>query len=182
MRALGRIKTAVIGPATAERLASFGLSSDILPESYRAESVVAAFADIDLKGARILLPRAAEARPVLPVELGRMGAKVDEVAAYRTVPDESGREALLAALEDGGIDMVTFTSSSTVRNFKALLPAERAESLMRNVTVASIGPITSQTAAELGFRVDLDADPYTIEGLVDAILAHYAAKRPKAGV
>ena len=182
VRALGCIKTAVIGPATAERLASFGLSSDILPESYRAESVVAAFADIDLKGARILLPRAAEARPVLPVELGRMGAKVDEVAAYRTVPDESGREALLAALEDGGIDMVTFTSSSTVRNFNALLSAERAETLMRNVTVASIGPITSQTAAELGFRVDLDADPYTIEGLVEAILAHYAAKRPKAGV
>ena len=153
-----------------------------MPESYRAESVVAAFANIDLKRARILLPRAAEARPVLPVELGHMGAKVDEVAAYRTVPDESGREALMAALQDGEIDMVTFTSSSTVRNFKALLPADRADALMRTVTVASIGPITSQTAGELGFRVDLNADPYTIEGLVDAILAHYTAQRPKRAV
>ncbi len=173
-RALGQVRTAVIGPATAQRLAAFGLSSDIVPASFRAESVVAAFGDLDLRGARVLLPRAAEARPVLPLELGRMGARVDEVAAYRTVPDENGRAALLEALENGGIDMVTFTSSSTVRNFKALLPAHRVQALMAGVTVASIGPITSQTAAELGLRVDLTAETYTIDGLVEAILAHCA--------
>ena len=176
VRALGRVKTAVIGPATAQRLAAFGLSSDIVPESYRAESVVAAFAGVDLGGTRILLPRAAEARPVLPVELTRMGAAVDEVAVYRTVPDDSGRQDLVTALENGRIDMVTFTSSSTVRHFKALLPADRAAALMAGVTVASIGPITSQTAAELGFTVDLTAAVYTIEGLVEAIVAHHRIK------
>ncbi len=179
VRALGRIKTAVIGPATAQRLADFGLSSDIVPQSYHAESVAEAFEGLDLHGVRVLLPRAAEARPVLPEALARMGAAVDEVVAYRTVPDESGRESLLAALENGQVDMVTFTSSSTVRNFKALLPAAQAADLMHGVTVASIGPITSQTAGELGLQVDLTAATYTIEGLVAAILDHFRIPQDK---
>ncbi|MBW1646540.1 MAG: uroporphyrinogen-III C-methyltransferase [Deltaproteobacteria bacterium] len=173
VRRLGHLRTAVIGPATAARLADFGICSDIVPESYRAESVVHAFADQDLDGARILLPRAAEARPVLPEELSRMGATVDEIPVYRTVPDDSGRQALVTALEKQAIDMVTFTSSSTVRNFKALLPEERFEALMTGVTVASIGPITSETAAGLGFHVDLSAATFTIDGLVAEIVAHY---------
>ena len=174
VRRLGQLRTAVIGPATGARLADFGICSDIVPESYRAESVVDAFAGQDLDGARILLPRAAEARAVLPAELSRMGATVDEIAAYRTVPDDSGRQALVAALEKRAIDMVTFTSSSTVRNFKALLPGNRFEELMAGVTVASIGPITSETAAGLGFHVDLTAAAFTIEGLVTEIVAYYA--------
>ena len=103
-----------------------------------------------------------------------MGARVDEIAAYRTVPDDSGRQALVAALEKQAIDMVTFTSSSTVRNFKALLPGNRFEALMAGVTVASIGPITSETAADLGFHVDLTAAAFTIEGLVTEIVAYYS--------
>ncbi|MDY0312472.1 MAG: uroporphyrinogen-III C-methyltransferase [Desulfobacterales bacterium] len=174
VRRLGHLRTAVIGPATAARLADFGICSDIVPESYRAESVVDAFAHQDLSGARILLPRAAEARPVLPEELSRLGARVDEIPVYHTVPDDSGRRALVAALEKQTIDMVTFTSSSTVRNFKALLPADRFEALMAGVTVASIGPITSETAAGLGFHVDLSAATFTIEGLVTEIVAHYS--------
>ncbi|MDD3993119.1 MAG: uroporphyrinogen-III synthase, partial [Desulfobacteraceae bacterium] len=118
--------------------------------------------------------RAAEARPVLPEELSRLGARVDEIPVYHTVPDDSGRRALVAALEKQTIDMVTFTSSSTVRNFKALLPAGRFEALMAGVTVASIGPITSETAADLGFHVDLSAATFTIEGLVTEIVAHYS--------
>ena len=174
VRCLGHLRTAVIGPATAARLADFGIRSDIIPESYRAESVVAAFAGQDLNGVRILLPRAAEARPVLPEELSKRGATVDEIPVYQTVPDDSGRQALVAALEKQAIDMVTFTSSSTVRNFKALLPEERFEALMAGVTVASIGPITSETAAGLGFQVDMTAETFTIEGLVAEIVAYYS--------
>ncbi|MGD9876493.1 uroporphyrinogen-III C-methyltransferase [Desulfococcus sp.] len=174
VRALHRLRTACIGPVTARTLMGFGLKTDILPENYRAESVVDAFRNENIKGCRILLPRAMEARPVLPVELTRMGATVDEVTAYRTVQARENAEQLVAKLKSGAIDMVTFTSSSTVRNFKALLPEEEPLARMMNgVTVASIGPITSDTARELGFTVDVTASTYTIPGLCDAILAHY---------
>ncbi len=172
VRALGHFKTAAIGPATAERLRSFGLNSDIIPKTYRAESVVEAFAPLAIKGVNILLPRAMEARSVLPEELTRMGAIVNEVTAYETHRVENGGPALIEGLEAGSIDMVTFTSSSTVKNFHRLLPEDRLQVLMEKVTVASIGPITSQTAKELGFRVDIEAEAFTIKGLVEKILAH----------
>ncbi len=171
-RALGHLKTASIGPATAKRLKSWGLSSDIVPKNYRAESVVEAFATIPLQGVKVLLPRAMEARSVLPVELTRMGAMVNEVTAYETRQVKDAGDALVADLEAGTIDMVTFTSSSTVKNFQRLLPADRIERLMETVTVASIGPITSQTARDLGFKVAIEAQSYTILGLVQAILDH----------
>ncbi len=174
VRSLHRLRTACIGPVTAETLLGYGIRTDILPESYRAESVVEAFRSVDVSGRRILLPRAREARPVLPVELTRMGAAVDEVAAYQTVQARENAAQLVDELQSGGIDMVTFTSSSTVRNFKALLPRdEPLEQLMNGVAVASIGPITSDTARELGFHVDITASDYTIPGLCEAILAHY---------
>jgi uroporphyrinogen III methyltransferase/synthase len=170
VRALGRIKTAAIGPATAERLLAQGLKSDIIPKTYRAESVVEAFAEEQLAGSRILLPRAKEARSVLPVELTRMGAKVDEITVYETWQSRENAEDLFARLDKETVDMVTFTSSSTVKNFHALLPPDRAESLMQGVVVTSIGPITSQTARDLGFSVDVEAETYTIPGLVQAIV------------
>lgn len=172
VRALGHLKTATIGPATAERLRARGLKSDIIPQSYRAESVVEAFAAVPVKGRRILLPRAREARSVLPVELTRMGATVDEVTAYETRHVDDGATELTARLEAGTIDMVTFTSSSTVKNFCRLLPPDRIHRLMADVTVASIGPITSQTAREMGLSVNLEAAAYTIDGLVQAILGN----------
>jgi uroporphyrinogen III methyltransferase/synthase len=174
VRALGHIKTATIGPATAHRLQARGLKSDIVPESYRAESVVDAFAATPVKGSRILLPRAKEARSVLPVELTRMGATVDEVTVYETRRVEDNAAELIARLEDGTIDMVTFTSSSTVKNFHRLLPPDRVRDLMDGVTVASIGPITSETARDLGLSVTMEAQTYTIPGLIQAILGHQA--------
>jgi uroporphyrinogen III methyltransferase/synthase len=178
VRAMGHIKTAVIGPATAERLGAWGLKSDIVPHSYRAESVVAAFADMPLQGRRVLLPRAKTARSVLPVELTRLGATVDEVTAYETRQVDDNAAQMLEYLADGTIDMVTFTSSSTVKNFHRLLPAERIDELMANVAVASIGPITSQTARDLGLAVTIEADAFTVPGLVRAILAHHQAQHP----
>jgi uroporphyrinogen III methyltransferase/synthase len=170
VRALGHMKTATIGPATADRLKAWGLRSDIIPQSYRAESVVDAFARTPVEARKVLLPRAKEARSVLPVELTRMGAFVDEVTVYETRQVKDGADALIARLDAGTIDMVTFTSSSTVRNFYRLLPPERVDRLMEGVTVASIGPITSQTARELGLAVNIEAETYTIPGLIHAIL------------
>ena len=173
VRALNHICTAAIGPATAKRLLDFGLKSDIVPETYRAESVVEAFSREEIKNKKILLPRAKEARPVLPVELTKMGAEVDEVAAYHTLKDLDNADVLINGLEEKSIDLITFTSSSTVKNFKALLPADKFKKLINGVTVASIGPITADTARELGFSVDIVAGEFTISGLCDAILGHY---------
>jgi uroporphyrinogen III methyltransferase / synthase len=174
VRDLPRLKTAVIGPATQQRLHDFGVASDIVPESFRAESVVAAFETEAMAGKRVLLPRALEARPVLPEELEKMGADVEAVTAYQTIQDRSAAGRLIGDLEAGDVDMVTFTSSSTVRNFKALLPEDRTKELMAGVTVASIGPITSETAETLGFTVDVTASTYTIPGLCEAITKFYA--------
>jgi uroporphyrinogen III methyltransferase/synthase len=174
VRAVKDVRTAAIGPATAKRLGDFGLKSDIIPKTYQAESVVEAFEKEDMEEKRVLLPRAKEARPILPVELVKLGAVVNEITAYQTEQASENIDELIKRLEEGSIDIVTFTSSSTVKNFKALLPAERFESLIEKVTVASIGPITTDTAKELGFKVDITAKDFTIPGLCEAILQHYA--------
>ncbi len=175
-RHLGGLRTAVIGPATEQRLLGFGVKADIVPESYRAESVAAAFSREEMAGRKVLLPRAAEARPVLPEALREMKAEVDEITAYHTVEDTSAAETLLTALKQKTVDLVTFTSSSTVRNFRKLLPEDVTEKnrLMQDVTLASIGPITSETAAEEGFQVHITAETYTISGLTEAIVNYYS--------
>ena len=161
-----RAKLCAIGPATRAALEATGQRVDLMPEEYVAESVLAAFAGIDLAGKRILLPRAAVARDVIPTELRRRGAEVDVVEAYRTViPDESralARDVFAAANKP---DWVTFTSSSTVRNFVALA----GQHTLEGVRIASIGPVTSATIREFGLKVDVEASPYTIDGLVEAI-------------
>jgi uroporphyrinogen III methyltransferase/synthase len=170
VRCLGHIRTATIGPATSAQLKKYGIISDIIPESYRAESVVTAFHKESIQGKKILLPRAKDARPVLPVELTKMGAQVDEIITYAASPVSDNTDELIKNLKNNSIDMITFTSSSTVTNFKALLPDNQFKSLIKDVTVASIGPITSDTAKELGFHVDITATEFTIPGLVTAIL------------
>ncbi|MGB5746478.1 MAG: uroporphyrinogen-III C-methyltransferase [Desulfobacterales bacterium] len=173
VRALNHLYTAAIGPATAERMFQFGLKSDIIPKNYRAESVVEAFRKEKLDGKKILLPRAGEARPVLPVELRKMGAEVDEVTIYLTEKVRDNSDLLVRQLEDKTIDLITFTSSSTVINFKSLLPPDNFNQLIDGATIASIGPITTDTAVELGFKVDITAESYTIPGLCEAILKYY---------
>jgi uroporphyrinogen III methyltransferase/synthase len=174
VRVLGHLRTAAIGPATAERLKSFGLASDLMPENYRAESVVAAFRGQNIGGKSILLPRAQEARQILPDELAAMGATVREVAAYRTEPVSHDSQALIERLATASVDLITFTSSSTVKNFKALLPEVRFGELLAGVPAACIGPVTADTARQLGFDVRIEAQSYTIPGLCEAILAYYS--------
>jgi len=172
-RSLSNVRTVTIGPATSDRLKYFGIGSDIIPESFRAESIIDAFRKEPVKGKKILLPRAKEARPVLPVELTNMGAVVNEVVAYHTSPVSDHAHELLEHLENGCIDLITFTSTSTVKNFKSLLPETKFQKLMENVAVASIGPVTTKTAEELGFQVKITAGEYTIPGLCDAILRFF---------
>ena len=173
VRALSHLNTAAIGPATAEKMFEYGLKSDIIPQNYRAEAVVDAFRKIKLEGKKILLPRAKEARPVLPVELRKMGAEVDEVAAYLTEKARADTDQLIERLREKTVDLVTFTSSSTVQNFKDLLPPENFKQLTKGITIASIGPITTETAIEYGFEVPITAESYTIPGLCDAIVKYY---------
>ncbi|HEX2188347.1 MAG TPA: uroporphyrinogen-III C-methyltransferase [Longimicrobiaceae bacterium] len=164
-RSLAGVSLCAIGPATAAAIEMEGAHPDLVPERYVAESVVEGLErETELRGARVLLARAEEARPVLPDSLRERGAEVVEVAAYRTVPDGAEAEGLRARLRAGEIDLVTFTAGSTVRNYVDVLGPEvgRAE-------VASIGPITSATARELGLPVHVEAVEYTIPGLVRAI-------------
>jgi len=177
VRSLGNLKTAVIGPATEKKLFEYGIKSDIVPKTYVAESIIESFKNEELRGKRVLLPRASEARAILPEELVKMGAFVDEIMAYKTssVCDESVN--LIEELKNKTIDMVTFTSSSTVKNFAALLPAATVGELTKDVVVAAIGPITADTAKNMGIKVRIIANSYTIPGLCEAILQYYDKDR-----
>jgi uroporphyrinogen III methyltransferase/synthase len=161
-----RARICAIGPATAAALAALHLKVDLVPPRYVAESLVAAFEKIPIEGARILMPRAAVARDLIPAELEKRGARVTVVEAYRTVPAPEARWP-----QDPPVNWITFTSSSTVENFHALYGAER----LNGVRLASIGPITSATARRLGLQVTVEAAEHTIDGLVEAILGRHQA-------
>jgi len=176
VRSLGHIRTATVGPATAQKLLEYGLHSDIVPENYRGEAVAAAFAREEIQGKRILLPRAAEARPVIPRELAKMGALVSDVPAYKTVQDTRNADRLMDLLREKRADMITFTSSSTAKNFKALFTPEEFQTLTADVPLCAIGPITADTARSLGMQVSLVAEEYTIPGLCDAVLKYFETR------
>ena len=170
VREIGGVRIAAIGPATAQRVKEYHLAVDLQPEEYVAEAIVAAFQkEQSVENVRMLLARAEGARDVLPKELSRLGAIVDEAIAYRTVPETEDITGGLARFRSEGADLITFTSSSTVENFLALnLP------LPPGLKTASIGPITSKTMRERGLTVDIEAKKYDIPGLIEAIRQHWA--------
>jgi uroporphyrinogen III methyltransferase/synthase len=152
-----RARICAIGPATRAAIEALHLKVDLMGQEYVAESLLEAFAGEDLAGKRVLLPRAAVARDVIPEELARRGAHVDVVEAYRTAAPEGGAEL------PAGVDFVTFTSSSTVQNFVSMFGAG-------GVKGVSIGPVTTRTARALGVEIAAEANPFTVDGLVDAVL------------
>lgn len=158
-------KLCAIGPATRRALEQLHLKVDLMPEEYVAEALVAAFSRQNMRGKRVLLARAAAARELLPEELGRLGASVDVVPAYRTVvpEDAAGRARQVFARPP---DWVLFTSSSTVKN----LVAAAGREALAGVRIASIGPVTSETVRSFGLEVAAEARPYTIDGLIEAVL------------
>ncbi len=171
IRDLKGIKLCAIGPATEEGIRRYHLQVNCRPPKFVAESVVEELKKVtSIKGERFLLPRADIARSFLPEELQKLGGEVTDLVAYKTVMAQPKDINLLDKMKKGEIDMVTFTSSSTVRNFLQIIGEKDVAALNKYVHFGSIGPITTQTAEEMGLRVAIKAKEYTIPGLVDAIL------------
>ncbi|MDR3358416.1 MAG: uroporphyrinogen-III C-methyltransferase [Desulfovibrio sp.] len=172
-RALAGCKVAAIGPATAEVLGSRGIRADFVPECYVAEGVAEGLLRAaPLKGRRILLPRAAGARDVLPRELGKAGAQVDVVTAYETVPANARKDEILSRLAEGGLDCVSFGSSSTVENFLAQVPADVVR--QSGSRLAAIGPVTAGTLRDNALECHIMPREYTVPALVEAIKDFFA--------
>ena len=163
-RALANATVAAIGPGTARALAARGIRADVVPERSVAEALVESLEAVDVTDRPVLVARAADARDVLPDALRERRAKVDVVALYETVAEEPDPEAVEAA---SSADYVTFTSSSTVRNFVAAIGGGFPE----RARVVSIGPVTSEAAREAGLTVDVEAESHDLDGLVEALLA-----------
>lgn len=186
---LKHLSVAAIGPATKKAIEKRGVKVDVVPKEYVAESVVSSLRR-KVKGQRVLLVRAKVARDVIPRELRKAGAHVDVVEAYETVVPESSRRKLQAVLKNAKRrpQVVTFTSSSTVRNFVELLNSSKAKAGGRGrpphmdldgIRMASIGPVTSDTLREFGLPVDIKAKEFTIPGLVAAIAALHRDPLPR---
>ena len=174
---LSPVRIAAIGPATKKAIEQRGGKVDVVPKEYVAESVVSSLRK-RVKGKRVLLVRAKVARDVIPRELRKANAQVDVVEAYETVVPQSSRARLRSALANPHQcpHVVTFTSSSTVRNFVTLLGSRNAN--LEGIRLASIGPVTSSTLRELGLRADIKAKQFTIPGLVEAIVLAMAKPTP----
>ncbi len=161
-----KAKICAIGPATRAAVEALHLKVDKMPDEYVAESLVKAFASEDLNFCRILLPRAAVARDLVPAELKRRGATVDVVEAYRTVIPEDAVSRAQQVLSQTP-HWITFTSSSTVKHFLEIAGGADA---LRGMKLASIGPITSKTIRDHGLEVSVEANPHTVPGLIDALI------------
>ncbi len=169
-------KVCAIGPATASRLAERKVFVHLMPKEYVAESILEAFKRESMEGKRILLARAQKARDVLPKGLEKLGARVDVVEVYRTIRPKGGSGKLKRILKERKVDLITFTSSSTVNHFIELLKGEDLESLLQGVLIACIGPVTSERAKQWGMKVQIQPREYTIKGLTQAIVDYFKPK------
>lgn len=173
-----RARFAAIGPQTARALQAYCVRVDTMPDEFRAEAVVAALAKTGVAGKHILLPRAAGARAVLPRQLAEQGATVEDIPTYTTVVPQANAHELRDLLLRDAVDLVTFTSSSTVHNFVALLEGSLAE-VLRHTTIGCIGPVTADTARGYGMQVAVQPVTYTVPAFVEAIIQFFAAAPSK---
>ncbi len=165
---LKKVKVAAIGPATAAEVQSAGKVPDYVPSEFLSEKIVDGLGEV--KGKRTLLPRADIASKKLPALLREREALVDEVVAYQTIRPADLTAERVKSILTHGVDIITFTSPSTVRNLAQVLGAEKLSESLDNVTVACIGPVTVQEADGFGIRADIIAKSHTTDGLVEAIL------------
>jgi uroporphyrinogen III methyltransferase/synthase len=176
-RALAHLRVGAIGPRTADELGKHGLIPDLVPSEYQAEGMLAALGAHDLRGTRVLIPRAEVAREILPEQLRGMGATVDVIPVYRTIAPTADLSRLAGEIESGHIDVVTFTSSSTVRNFVEMVGGtDEARRLGAKTTIGCIGPITAQTAEECGLPVTIMPAENTVSALAQAIVRHFSGR------
>lgn len=166
IRELKKIKIATIGPKTASEIANYGVLVDLIPKEFVTEFIVSNFENIDLKNKNILFPRAKEAREMIVKELQKRGAFVDDVPCYQTIKGDGNKEQLRSMIKNKEIDVITFTSSSTVKNFHQ----DFKDCDLSSIVIACIGSITAKTAEELKIKVDIKSPVYTIEGIVDELV------------
>jgi uroporphyrinogen III methyltransferase/synthase len=173
-RALERCRVCAVGPKTAAAIRAFGINPDLVPTDYKAEGVVTALAGLLLGGEKILFPRADKARDVISAGLAAMGAEVLAPVAYCNTLPAALPAAALAALEEGGVDAVCFTASSTVENLHAILGETDFRRLLAPLAIAAIGPITSKSCTKLGLTVAIEPAEYTLHALAEALVSHYS--------
>ncbi len=173
IRELKGIKISAIGPATEKALRDWHLGVETIPDEFKAEGLVQSLRGKVLKGNRVLIPRAKVARDVLPDELRKQGAQVDVVEAYETVIPQAYRSQLGQILEERFLNMIVFTSSSTVLNLAEIMAPTSLPQVLAGTTVAAIGPITSKTAESVGLKVSVQPDRYTTPALIDAIVKYF---------
>lgn len=174
LRELKGVNICAIGPRTEEAVRALGIKVDLTPKEYRAEAIIEALGKKGIKGKRFLLARAAVAREILPMEIRRLGGKIDVVPAYKTIKPKKEAAGIKKLFQDGGIDVVTFTSSSTVTNFASIFKRSELPGLLKSAKVACIGPITAQTAGKYGLKADIMPKDYTIPALTEAMARYFS--------
>jgi uroporphyrinogen III methyltransferase/synthase len=186
VRALAGLKICCIGPRTAEALSAYGLGADMVPDQFQAEGILEVLDERQIRGVRILIPRALVAREILPDQLRARGAIVDVAPVYRAIRPAVATDRLSEQLRTRAIDIISFTSSSTVRNFVEVFSSrEEMVRLVGETAIACIGPITAATAQEVGLKVHVMAGQNTVQSLAEAIVAFVAnatAARPATTV
>ena len=172
IRDLKRVRICTIGPATAGVIEERGIRVDLVPESFIAEEVVRAFQDKEISGRRILLPRAEIARDVIPEGLTKLGAQVDVITVYCTVSSGVEKAKLEGFIKKGDVDVITFTSPSTLTNFMEIMGKDFT--LPADIRIACIGPVTAEAATKAGLKMDIMREPYTIPGLVEGLVDYFS--------
>ncbi len=174
LRDLKGLRIGAIGPTTAREIERYGIPVDLIPETFTSEGIVAAFRDQDIKGKNVLIPRAEKARDVLPKGLTVAGARVDCVTAYRTISSGRKKSELDGWIKEGLVDVITFTSPSTVENFIKIMGADYP--LPPAVRIACIGPVTAEATRKAGLTVDILQERYTVPALVQTLAEHFASE------
>ncbi len=175
---------AVVGKSTADLLLQYGIKANLIPEVFTSEGLAESLLDAGVEGRNILIPRAEKGREILPETLRGAGAQVTIAPVYKNVMPAGRKEELREEIESGRVDMITFTSSSTVRNFLTMLDAaseEELKALLKDVRIAAIGPITAKTVTDNGLIVDVQPEEHVIGSMVDAIVAYFSEKGRNGG-
>jgi uroporphyrinogen III methyltransferase / synthase len=176
VKMLEHLDVGAIGPETAKELAANGISCCLVPQRYQAEGILDEVTPDLMRGKRVLIPRAAEAREVLPDTLRKWGAAVDVVVAYRTAVPVVDVEPLAKRIRRREVQVITFTSSSTVKNFVRLFNRKNLAEIVNGSAIACIGPVTAYTVEQLGGHAAIVATEFTIPGLVSAIVDHFESR------